>query len=144
MVGWKHSVSRRRGRPSVTSMTSLQEPRAGWVLYDGDCGVCTRLALTWRPTFSRLGLETAPLQSPWVPKRTGLSLPELLTDVCLLETDGTLISGPNVYRYVMRRLWWAYPFYLLSKVPGLSHAFDWAYRAFARHRTRISASCGLS
>jgi predicted DCC family thiol-disulfide oxidoreductase YuxK len=119
------------------------EPRAGWVLYDADCGICTRLARFWSPTFSRLGFETAALQSTWVPERTGLPLAELLTDVRLLETDGTLVSGPNVYRYLMRRIWWAYPFYLLSKVPGLSHAFDWGYRTFARHRARISASCGL-
>ena len=131
-------------------MTSLRdstgrtgEPLAGWVLYDADCGICTRLARLWRPAFSRLGFETAALQSTWVPERTGLPLAELLTDVRLVETDGTLVSGPNVYRYLMRRIWWAYPFYLISKVPGLSHAFDWAYRTFARNRARISASCGL-
>jgi hypothetical protein len=117
------------------------EPRAGWVLYDADCGICTRLAQFWRPTLSRLGFETTPLQSQWVPHRTGLPLAELLTDVRLLETNGTLVSGPTVYRYLMRQLWWAYPFYLLSKVPGLSHAFDWGYRTFARRRARISASC---
>jgi predicted DCC family thiol-disulfide oxidoreductase YuxK len=119
------------------------EPKAGWVLYDADCGVCTRLAQFWKPTLVRLGFSTAPLQSPWVPERTGLALEELLTDIRLLASDGTLLSGPNVYRHVMRRLWWAYPLYLLSKAPGLSRAFDWGYRAFARHRTRISATCGL-
>jgi predicted DCC family thiol-disulfide oxidoreductase YuxK len=121
----------------------VDEPRTGWVLYDADCGICTRMARFWMPTFSRLGLETAPLQSEWVATRTGLPLPQLLTDVRLLQTDGTLVSGPNVYRYLMRRLWWAYPLFLLSKVPVLSHAFDWGYRVFARHRSRISASCGL-
>jgi hypothetical protein len=44
---------------------------------------------------------------------------------------------------MMRRIWWAYPLYLLSKVPGLSQLFEGAYRAFARHRIQISASCGL-
>jgi hypothetical protein len=48
-----------------------------------------------------------------------------------------------VYRYVMRRIWWAYPLYLLSMVPGLSRVFDWSYRTFARNRTVISASCDL-
>ena len=128
-------------RHSTTGRTG--EPRVGWVLYDTDCGICTRLARFSRPTLSRLGFETAPLQSTWVPERTGLPLAELLIDVRLLTTDGTLVSGPDVYRYFMRRIWWAYPFYLLSKVPGLSHAFDWGYRTFGRHRTRISAGCGL-
>ncbi len=43
----------------------------------------------------------------------------------------------------MRRLWWAYPLYLLSSVPGLSRIFDWGYRAFARNRRVISPSCEL-
>jgi hypothetical protein len=54
-----------------------------------------------------------------------------------------MLSGAEVYRYLMRRIWWAYPFYLLSKLPGLSLLFDWAYRSFARHRMHISATCGL-
>ena len=68
---------------------------------------------------------------------------DLLSDIRLLQPSGQLLSGPEVYRYMMRRIWWTYPLYLLSKVPGLSHLFDWAYRTFARHRTRISASCGV-
>jgi predicted DCC family thiol-disulfide oxidoreductase YuxK len=122
---------------------SIGEPRAGWVLYDGDCGVCSRWVPSWAATLARLGLGIAPLQSSWVQERTGLAPADLLSDIQLLENDGRLISGPNVYRYVMRRLWWAYPLYLLSKTPGLSRVFDWGYRTFARHRMGLSASCGL-
>ena len=43
----------------------------------------------------------------------------------------------------MRRLWWGYPLFLLSIVPGLSRIFDWSYRTFARHRSRILGGCGL-
>jgi hypothetical protein len=67
----------------------------------------------------------------------------LLTDLRLLHRDGSLTSGADVYRYVMRRIWWAYPLYLLSVTPGLRKAFDWGYRTFAQHRMRISASCGV-
>jgi hypothetical protein len=85
----------------------------------------------------------APLQSSWVPEQTGLPLGTLLTDIRLLHPDGTLTSGPDVYRYVMRRLWWGYPIFLLSNVPGLRKLFDWSYRTFARHRKEISTSCGI-
>ena len=118
-------------------------PRTGWVLYDADCAVCTRLARSWRTTLSRLGLAIAPLQSDWVPARTGLDQAELIKDLRLLENGGRLLSGPEVYRYVMRRLWWTYPFYLLSSLPGLSRIFNWSYRAFARNRRVVSASCDL-
>ena len=92
---------------------------------------------------ARLGLATAPLQSPWVDQATGLPREVLLTDIRLLLKDGTLVSGADVYRYVLRRNWWSYPGYLLSVTPGLRAVFDWAYRTFAQHRMRISASCAL-
>jgi predicted DCC family thiol-disulfide oxidoreductase YuxK len=119
------------------------QPRLGWVLYDADCAVCTRLARFWDPTLSRLGLSTAPLQSPWAPGRTGLSEEDLRKDIRLLQPDGKVISGPDVYRYVMRRLWWAYPLYFLSLAPGLSHVFDWTYRTFAGNRRMISPRCDV-
>lgn len=120
-----------------------RKPEAGWVLYDGECGICSRWVLSWRPALERHGLAVAPLQSSWVPQRTGLTPTELLSDIRLLEKDGQLHSGADVYRYLIRRVWWAYPLYLLSITPGLRAGFDWAYRTFARHRTRISATCGL-
>ena len=119
------------------------EAREGWVLYDGACGICSRWVPSWEPTLNRLGLAIAPLQSPWVKERTGLTQEELLSDIRLLRPDGALLTGADVYRYVMRRIWWTYPLYLLSEIPGLRGLFDWAYRKFAQHRMRISDTCGL-
>jgi predicted DCC family thiol-disulfide oxidoreductase YuxK len=129
-------------RPDAQPPPSETEPPAGWVLYDGDCGVCSRWVPSWGPTLQRRGLAIAPLQSAWVRERTGLLPADLLSDIQLLQPGGQLLSGPDVYRYMMRRIWWTYPLYLLSKLPGLSQLFDWAYRTFARHRMRISAGCG--
>ena len=126
-----------------TQTLTSRQPRTGWVLYDGDCGLCSRWARSLGPTLARHGFAIAPLQSPWVQERTGLDLAELLTDLRLLRADGGLVAGANAYRYVMRRIWWAYPLYLLSIVPGIGWVFDWGYRAFARNRMRISATCGL-
>jgi predicted DCC family thiol-disulfide oxidoreductase YuxK len=97
----------------------------------------------WAPTLARLGLTVAPLQAPWVASRLPLSPDALLTDIRLLFDDGRQLAGADVYRYVMRRFWWAYPLYLLSVIPGLRQLFDRAYRVFADHRLRISAACGL-
>ena len=130
-------------RPNAPGHGSEAKPRAGWVLYDGDCGVCSRWVTSWGPTLLRHCLAIAPLQSAWVQERTGLPPADLLSDIRLLQPTGQLLAGPDVYRYMMRRIWWTYPVYLLSKVPGLSQLFDWAYRTFARHRMRISASCDL-
>jgi predicted DCC family thiol-disulfide oxidoreductase YuxK len=125
--------------PSPARRTSV----LGWVLYDGSCGICARWVPFWAPTLRRLGLETAPLQSPWVLERTGLTPTALIEDLRLLHADGRLTSGAAVYRFVMRRCWWAYPLYLLSVVPGGRQLFDWGYRTFARHRLQVSAACGI-
>ena len=123
-------------------MTMKPEPQ-GSILYDASCGACSRWVSFWTPTLERHGFTVSPLQSPWVPSHTGLPETELLDDVRLLHPDGRLTSGPDVYRYVMRRIWWSYPGYLLSLLPGLRTVFDWAYRTFARHRAAFSATCGL-
>lgn len=119
------------------------QPAHGWILYDGACGICSRWVPQWAGSLARMGLAVAPLQSSWVEERTGLSRDVLLTDLRLLHSDGSITSGADVYRYVMRRIWWAYPLYLLSVIPGFRRVFDWGYRTFAQHRMRISASCGV-
>jgi predicted DCC family thiol-disulfide oxidoreductase YuxK len=121
-----------------------QEPPKGWILYDGACGVCSNSVARFRTTLERLGLDIAPLQSTWVQERTGLPADLLSTDIRLLHANGQITLGPDVYRYVMRRIWWAYPLFLLSTLPGLNHVFNWSYRAFARHRMQISSSCELT
>jgi predicted DCC family thiol-disulfide oxidoreductase YuxK len=129
--------------PRVASTQSAGESPRGWVLYDADCGVCSRLMAAWGPTLQRRGLALAPLQSTWVQERTGLPLTELLSDIRLLQPNGQLLSGAEAYRDIMRRIWWTYPLYLVSRMPGLREIFEWGYRTFARHRMRISAGCGL-
>jgi len=118
-------------------------PDAGRVLYDGSCGICSRWVQFWAPTLRHLGLGVEPLQSSWVSERTDLPLTTLLEDLRLLHADGRLTSGADVYRFVMRRVWWAYPLFLFSVLPGGCQLFDWGYRTFARHRLSMSAACGI-
>lgn len=54
-----------------------------------------------------------------------------------------MVEGADVYRFVMRSIWWAYPAYLLSIAPGLRSIFDRTYRAFADNRYRVSHTCRL-
>ncbi|MCS6842912.1 MAG: DUF393 domain-containing protein [Caldilineales bacterium] len=120
-----------------------ERPIDGWVLYDQDCGFCEAWVRYWAPTLRRVGLDVAPLQAPWVAERLGLPYAELVHDVRLLYTDGRHVAGGDVYRHALRRIWWAYPLYLLSVIPGLRQAWDWAYRMFRDNRHRVSATCGL-
>ena len=116
----------------------------GWVLYDDSCGFCRRWIPFWRETLRRRGFEIAPLQSEWVVRRLAVPEEDLLFDLRLLRTDGAQVRGADVYRQVMREIWWAYPLYLLACAPGLRGVFDWSYRTFADNRYRISRACRLA
>jgi predicted DCC family thiol-disulfide oxidoreductase YuxK len=115
----------------------------GWLLYDGACGFCGKWVACWEPLLKRHGFGIAPLQDTWVRSRLQMVKGELLQDVRLLFVDGRVICGPQVYREMMKRIWWSWPVYALSCLPGLRQVFDGAYRVFARNRHRVSAACPL-
>lgn len=115
----------------------------GIVLYDGECGFCTRWLRYWTPLLHRHGYGVDTLQAPWVSQRLGMSAGELLSDIRLIRPDGTLISGADAYLDVMRRVWWTYPLYVVCRLPGFNAIFRNAYRSFARNRYCISGQCSI-
>ncbi len=116
----------------------------GWLLYDGACGFCSRWVPFWAKTLRGISIDFVPLQELWVREKLGVDETELLRDLRLLLIDGTQIRGADVYRYVMKRVWWAYPLYVLAVSPIFRSIFDWGYATFAKNRYRISKSCGWS
>jgi hypothetical protein len=48
-------------------------------------------------------------QCEWVRQKLSVPQSELLQDLRLLLADGSQVRGADVYRFVMRRIWWAYP-----------------------------------
>lgn len=115
----------------------------GWVLYDGHCGFCSRWVKSWEPTLKRYGFATGALEEPWVGEKLSMPYEELVRDIRLLMFDGQLISGADVYLFVTRRIWWAWPFYALFSLPGFNWMIHAGYRWFARNRHYVSHACGL-
>ena len=128
----------------MSEVTLPSPPQHGWLLYDDFCGICRRWILFLAPALRRRGYEVVPLQASWVRDRLELSKVPLLQDLRLLLTDGMEVQGAEVYRHLMRRIWWAYPVYLLTCLPVLREIFDFGYRTFARNRFRFSKACGLA
>ena len=124
----------------MKAQTRNEQP-VGWVLYDDSCGFCRRWVPYWKNTLQRRGLEIAPLQADWVAARLQVEGADLLSDLRLLKPDNSQIQGADVYRYAMRRIWWACPLYVLSITPGLRAIFNFGYRTFARHRYQVSRAC---
>jgi len=114
-----------------------------WVLFDGACGFCSR----WVPFWSRLlaahGVGIAPLQASWVRERLGAT-DGISDNLRVLESGGRVHVGADAYRFAFRRIPWAWPFDLVSRIPFGRGIFDAAYRAFARNRYRFSRACRLA
>ncbi len=115
----------------------------GVVLYDGQCGFCSRWVKYWAATLARRGFTIAALDEPWVAERLRMPQEELLTEIRLLTAGGQLISGADVYLYVTRRIWWALPFYAIFSLPGVNPLIHVGYRWFARNRYCVSHACKL-
>jgi predicted DCC family thiol-disulfide oxidoreductase YuxK len=118
-------------------------PVQGWILYDGECGFCSRWVNLWAKTLRRRGFEPAALQEPWVAEKLQMPISELLADIRLLTPEGKVISGADVYLYAARRIWWAWPFYAVFSLPGFNWLIRAGYRWFARNRYCISHACKL-
>jgi predicted DCC family thiol-disulfide oxidoreductase YuxK len=117
-------------------------PPLGWILYDDSCGFCRRWVPFWESALRRRGYAIAPLQAEWVQAKLQLGSEKLLSDLRLLLADGSVVVGADVYRHATRRIWWAWPVYWFSVLPGARRVFDWSYRTFAANRYRVSAACG--
>lgn len=115
----------------------------GVVLYDGECGFCSRWVRYWAQTLTRHGFEVASLDESWVAEQIRMPREELLTDIRLLTSDRQLVSGADVYLFVARRIWWAWPFYAVFSLPGFNRLIHIGYRWFARNRHHISHACKL-
>ena len=115
----------------------------GVILYDGQCGFCSRWVRFWASTLERRGFAIALLDEHWVTQKINMSREELLFDIRLLTADGQLVSGANVYLFVTRQIWWAWPFYALFSLPGFNWLIHFGYLWFARNRHHISSACGL-
>jgi predicted DCC family thiol-disulfide oxidoreductase YuxK len=106
-------------------MSSADFQIEGWVLYDDACGFCRKWIPFWAATLRKRGFDITPLQSGWLRDHPALSKVELLDDLRLLVENGVHIQGADVYRHLMRRIWWAWPVYLFSIAPLTRSLFDW-------------------
>ena len=121
--------------------TPDSESRNGWVLYDGDCSMCVRLAGRFASILRRHGFDLAPLQSPWVRSRLGSLACEPLDEMFVLSSSGDVIGGADAVVFLARGIWWAWPLYAITKLPGLMWLLAHLYRWVARNRNCFDGRC---
>lgn len=106
----------------------------GWVLYDGDCRMCTALARRLAGMLAQRDYALAPLQEDWVRARLALPEDELLSEMRVLTPQGQVIGGADSIVYLASQIWWAWPFTMAAKLPGAMPVLRAGYRWIADNR----------
>lgn len=117
------------------------EKTTAWVLFDGDCRLCTATACRFERALAQRSFKLLPLQTPWVRERLGLPQEHLLAEMRVLFADGKFLGGADAVVYLSRRIWWLWPLWAVSRVPGAMPLLHRGYRWFAANRYCISGKC---
>ncbi len=124
----------------TTDTTDLSQ-REAWVLYDGSCSLCIRLAERFRGRLERAGFRLAPLQTPWVRQRLGLPEEQLLSEMRVLTATGEVLGGAEGVVHLVRAIWWLWPLRLASRLPFGMKLLRWVYRRVAARRRCDEGAC---
>ena len=136
-------VSRAEAQRSQADTRS--HPRRPWartVLYDGGCGLCSRIVRVLRRLDVRGRVEFLDVNSEW--DAIAARYPLLTQDACLrdihiVDRTGRIRTGFAAYRslaWVLPIAWAAVPFLYIPGVPSIGQR---AYRYIADHRSRNCA-----
>lgn len=130
----------------ITEITDAKGRRArrGWVCFDRECATCVWLARRLRPALEKRGFGLAALQDPRVALLFGMPAEELLREMRLVTSEGEFYSGADAVVYLAHHMWWAWPVYALSWLPGLRSVLRTGYRWFAAHRRCAGSACSMS
>src|SRR6185369_8744950 len=114
----------------------------GWVLYDGECRMCTGSARRFGPLLRRHRFGVAPLQDPSMSIRAGLKPGDPLTEMKLVA-GGKVFGGAEALLEIARGIWWAWPLYALSRLPGAKGCLSKMYQEVAARRNCLSGACAI-
>jgi len=113
------------------------------IYFDAACGMCSAGAMRMQRVLGKRGFTLAPLQDEGVAGIFGFDPGTVPDDMKLLAADGRKYSGADAFVFISRYVWWAWPFWLLSLIPGMKHVLRFGYRQIASRRQKISGACRL-
>jgi predicted DCC family thiol-disulfide oxidoreductase YuxK len=111
------------------------------IYYDDECRFCRDMLRRFGRTLARRRFSFVPLQSPGAARLLGVADAHLLDERRVRLDDGVVLGGASALAAIARRIWWAWPFWALSRVPGAMPLLDAAYRSIARHRHCLRGTC---
>ena len=112
-----------------------------WVLFDAECSLCVAAVRSFGRLLRRHRLEPRPLQTPGLTGRLGIAQDDLLKEMRLVDETGRVSGGAEALAQMARRIWWAWPLFALSRLPGLGRALALGYRWIAQRRSCAAGVC---
>lgn len=119
--------------------TEITDNKGGWVLYDGDCSLCTGWASRFGRVLRRAGFTLATLQSG--AGRLDVCPASEPTEMLVLTPDGRTFGGADGLVQIARRVWWAWPLFALAQIPGVLSLLRAVYRWLAANRHCLGDTC---
>jgi predicted DCC family thiol-disulfide oxidoreductase YuxK len=120
---------------TISVNTEITDIKINRVLYDGDCPLCTRWARRFERTLQCHGFSLATLQSCGECD---------LSEMRVVTTDGDVFGGADAVVKIARRIWWAWPLFIIAQIPGAMLLLRATYRWLAGNRHCIGGACSVS
>jgi len=109
-------------------ITEITDKNGGCVFYDAQCRFCTTWARRGERWLGKRGFQFAPLTEP-------------ADEMKLMTGDAETIGGARAAVYLARRVWWAWPLWAISRVPGVMRLLERGYRRIAARRYCMRGVC---
>lgn len=111
------------------------------VFFDGECPLCAREIQLLRRLDRKHRIGFVDIAAPgFEPSAHGLTRAALMAEIHARLPDGAIIRGVEVFRRLYAAVGFG-PLVALTRLPGLSHLLDAAYRLFAKNRLRLTGRC---
>jgi len=111
------------------------------VFYDGECPLCMREIRMLRRMDRRGRIAFTDIADPSFDAAAwGTDMSTLMAEIRGRTPDGQWITGVEVFRRLYSAVglrWLVAP----TRLPGISHLLDLAYRVFAKNRLRLTGRC---
>jgi predicted DCC family thiol-disulfide oxidoreductase YuxK len=111
------------------------------IYYDDECRFCRGMLQRFGRSLARRRFTFVPLQSPDAARLLRVSEEHLLDEMRLRLEDGAVLGGASAVAGIARRIWWAWPLWALSRVPGAMSLLNAGYRWIARNRHCLHGAC---
>jgi predicted DCC family thiol-disulfide oxidoreductase YuxK len=109
--------------------------------YDDDCRFCIALAKRFEGVLAKRDIALVPLQTEGTAALFGVTQDRLLAEMRLRLREGRVFGGADAVMEIARHIWWAWPLWALSRVPGAMRPTRAMYRWIARRRSCTDGVC---